>query len=297
MATMVTGASGFLGRRLVQRLLSDGHDVIGVDIQKIPTLFAGKSGLKWIQRDLSCEMITTEEIIGVNTVFHLAGATLGAGLDEHSFCLANEITTIGLLKICAGKVNRIIHASSQVVYGNVDSVSISENFDLNGYDSAYACSKVNAENWLHWFRFKYGGMYIALRFCGFIEGGGIIDYMIGRALLDEPIELFSKGQICRDYLPVEKGIDALIAASSYVGMEDFHAFNIGSGQAVTAIEIASIVCEELGSSSEVVLLDRPAVRNNFVFDITKARSELGFESGSLSDAVKVYARSKVEGRV
>ena len=297
MIVLVTGASGFLGSRLVYRLLADGHVVTGVGRQALPTMFAGVNGLSWIQRDLSYEMLSSGELAGVDTVFNLAGATLGAGQDEHLFCLTNEATTIGLLKGCAGRVKRVIHASSQVVYGNVDQFSISEDFTVNGFDSAYACSKVNAENWLRWFQYKNGGMYVALRFCGFIEGGGAIDYMIDQAIHDKPIELFSNGQICRDYLPVEKAIESLVAASAFVGNDGFHAFNIGSGQAITTLELANMVCTEIGSASEIVPLDKPAARANFVFDITKARSEIGFEPGSLAEAVKVYVRDKAKGLV
>lgn len=296
MNILITGAGGFLGSRLVLRLLADGHMVVGVDMCALPPLFMGAKGLTWIQRDLSCEMLSSGELAGVDTLFHLAGATLGAGLDEHLFCVANEATIIGLLKCCAGHVNRVIHASSQVVYGNVNHLSISENFAVNGFDTAYACSKVNAENWLRWFQHKNSGIYIALRFCGFIEGGGAIDYMIDQAFHDKPIELFSNGQICRDYLPVEKAIESFVASSLFVGKDGFHVFNIGSGQAIKTAELANIVCTEMGSASKIVLLDKSAARANFVFDITKARTEIGFEPGSLAEAVRLYVREKAKAK-
>lgn len=296
MIILVTGGAGFLGIRLVRRLLNDGHEVRAIDQTPMPSILSDLHGLKWIQCDLSRETPDAEEVLGVDAVFHLAGATLGAGSDEQMFCSANEATTVGLLKECAGKVKRIVHASSQVVYGNIDHLSITEDFPLAGFDSAYACSKVNAENWLRWFQTKRGGAYITLRFSGFIEGGGAIDYMIGQALKNKPIELFSNGRICRDYLPVDKGIEALISTLAQNNNAGIAAYNIGSGHAIPTLEIAKIVCAETNSTSVIVPVDKPAARSNFVFDITKARSELGFEPGSLAEAVQAYVRRRISGK-
>jgi len=252
------------------------------------------SGLAWIRRDLSRERLAAVELKDVDTIFHLAGATLGAGDDECLFCEANEATTVGLLKECAGKVQKFVHVSSQAVYGNINHLAITEDFPLAGFDSAYACSKVNAENWIRWFQRNRGGRYVVLRFCGFIEGGGIIDYLIDQALQEKPIELFSNGQVCRDYLSVTKGLEAIVAASQYKEEEGLTAFNIGCGQAVSTRVMAEMVCRETGSTSAVVLVDKAAARANFVFDIAKARKKLGFEPGSLVEAIRFYVREKIK---
>jgi nucleoside-diphosphate-sugar epimerase len=244
-------------------------------------------------RDLSMEGLLNEEIEGVETVFHLAGATIGAGYDEKTFFSANEAITVHLLQSCAGRVKRIVHASSQVVYGNINHLAITENFPIIGFDSAYACSKVNAENWLRWFYHKSGGVYIVLRLTGFIEGGGIVDYMIDKALGNDPIELFSKGIICRDYLHVDDGIDALVAALRIDSL-GYWVCNIGSGQAITTLELANIVCTEIGSSSKIIPIATPADRTNFVFDISLSKTMLGFSPRSLVDEIRSYVRYRTE---
>lgn len=293
MIALVTGAGGFLGVKLAQRLLEAGHQVVAVDRVPSPCSLQGNSAVRWVECDLECETLDPELFDGVETVFHLAGATLGAGKDERLFLQANEATTVGLLKGCAGRVPRLVHASSQVVYGDVNSLAVDEGFPLHGFDSAYATSKVNAENWLRWFHCHGGGHYVALRFSGFIEGGGSIDYMVDQALAGLPIELFSRGEICRDYLPVRHGIEALVRSAALPHRELFEAFNIGSGQAVTTAALARIVCEEARSDSPVVPVDRVAPRANFVYDISKARAMLGFEPGSLADEVRSYVRSRI----
>jgi nucleoside-diphosphate-sugar epimerase len=293
MASLVTGATGFLGSRLLTRLLEGGREVRAVSRLPIPDQWVGRRGLVWIQRDLSSEELRQDEVEGVETVFHLAGATLGAGYSEGLFFSANEATTLHLLKGCAGQVKRIVHASSQVVYGDVGHLGVTEDFPLSGIDSAYACSKVNAENWLRWFQFKKGGVYVILRFSGFVEGGGAIGYMINQALQDKQIELFSGGMICRDYLPVAHGITALLLASRFVAEAGYYPFNIGSGQALTMLDLASIVCDEVRSSSKTVPLAEPAPRSNFVFDISRAKNVLGFSPPSLESAVRSHARERL----
>ena len=298
MIGLVTGASGFIGRSLVTRLLAEGWEVFGVSRSEIPSSLAHHPRLIWIVGDISENNRVFEEIKQVDMIFHLAGATLGAGKDESVFLSANEATTVHLLKECCANVKKLIYASSQVVYGDVNSLSVSEDFPLLGLDSAYSCSKVNAENWLRWFYNKGAfSSIIVLRFCGFISGGGLVDYIMGKALNNQPIELFGSGDIYRDYLPIDKGIDALLAASKYPVKTGFHVFNIGSGQKLTSMQLAQIICTELSSHSALVPIKNNPLRSNFVFDITKARTELGFNPGSLVEAVREYARKRATNNI
>lgn len=293
MKVLITGAGGFLGSHLVARFLAEGYTVTGIGRSPAPSSLANHPDLTWIIRDLSREGILAQEIEGVSTVFHLAGVTLRTNKDERVFFSSNEGTTIQLLRGCAGRVKMIVHASSQVVYGHANHLNVTENFPISGFDSAYGCSKVNAENWLRWYHHESGGVYIVLRLTGFIECGGLIDYLIDRAIENKPIELFSRGSICRDYLDIEDGINAF-AAASLIHNEGFWVFNIGSGQAIKTKELAEIVCDEIGSASKIILIDKPAYRSNFVFDISRARAMLGFSPRPLEKTVRSYARSKAE---
>lgn len=292
MAVLVTGAAGFLGSKLVERLASTGHEVRAIGRCPVPDQFVSSKSVVWIEKDIAQDGLDPDEIFGIDTVFHLAGATLGAGQDELHFLRTNEATSVRLLQSCAKYVKKFIIASSQVVYGDANHTAVTEDFPLQGVGSAYACSKLNCENWLRWFQKKYGGLYVALRLSGFVEGGGAIDYIIDRALRNEPIELFSRGAVRRDYLPVEKGIEAFLAASRYEGAADFMPFNIGSGQAISSFELAKLICVEAGSSSEIILSSRPAPQEDFVFDIRKATQCLGFNPGDLPEAVRAYLHRK-----
>lgn len=297
MVVLVSGAAGFLGQRLVGRLAADGFEVIAMARLPAPTVFASNPSIRWISRDIAQDGLDLIELPDIDAVVHLAGATLGAGKDENLFLRANEQTTVRLFQALAGHVDHFVFASSQVVYGDACHLGVSEEFPLQPEGSAYACSKVNSENWLRWFQKQHGGNYLVLRFCGFIDGGGIVDYLIDRALTDTPIELYSQGKVCRDYLPSAEGVDALIAALKYRGELGFLPVNIGSGQVISAHELATAVCAELQSSSRIYLSMTPSSQRDFVFSIERARKLFDFEPGSLSEAVRRYARQRLEQTV
>jgi nucleoside-diphosphate-sugar epimerase len=260
----------------------------------MPTAFARHADVRWIQRDILRDGLAAVDVRGVDTVFHLAATKeLGAGQDEGLLVDANERLTIAVVRATAGIARRFIHASTQMVYGDPGSIAVTEDFPLRGSDSSpYACSKVNAENWLRCLHAGHGASFVLLRFCGFVEGGGNIDYMIRQALRDAPITLFAQGAVRRDYLSAASGIEAFVAAASHEPASAFDAFNIGSGDAISTLEIARTVCDAVGSRSEIVLTDDPAPRKDFVFDVGRARRVLDFRPEPLLNAVRAHARHR-----
>jgi dTDP-glucose 4,6-dehydratase/UDP-glucose 4-epimerase len=294
MKVVVTGASGFLGSRLTERLAAAGHRVVAVSRSSNPEPPPADTSIRWMVRDILRDGLDFEEIESADAVFHLAAAKeIAPGQDERMLIEANEMLTSRLIHGLGGVTRKLIFASSQMVYGDPGHTAVTEEFPLLGMTSSpYACSKLNAENWLRCLQKKQGGSCVSLRFCGFVEGGGNIDYIIDKALSNQPIVLLSRGQTRRDYLPVEDGIDAFMLTLGYRANPGFEAFNIGSGQMVGAAELARSICAELGSQSEVILSDQPAPRSDFVFNIDKAKRSLGFNPGSLPEAVLRYARRK-----
>jgi len=292
MAILVSGASGFLGRMLVERLVADHQDIVALARRRVPAAFVSNPQIRWIVGDIAQDSLDLVGLPKIEVVVHLAGATLGAGKDESAFLHANEQTTVQLVQALADHTNRFIFASSQVVYGDACHLAVTEDFPTQPDGSAYACSKLNSENWLRWFQKSHGGHYIAMRFCGFINGGGLVDYLIDQALAGEQIELFSEGRVHRDYLPVDEAIDAILAALNYKACPGFLPINIGSGQAVSAHELAKIICAELQSSSQIKLRTKPSPQDDFVFCIDRAKELLNFQPSKLNVAIRQYAKSR-----
>ncbi len=294
MAILVSGASGFLGSRLVARLAEEGRDVIALARRERPDSLAKKSQVQWLRCDLTQQdwRSALPRLPHLEAVVHLAGATLGAGQDECAFLHRNEHTTVSLLQALADRCEQVVHASSQVVYGDARHLAVDESFPLRAEGSAYALSKLNSENWLQWFQKRHGGRYWALRFCGFVDGGGIVDYLINQALNEEAIELYGLGEVRRDYLHSSDGMDALVKAVDCQAAVGVTPVNIGSGQAVSAKELAQEVCTTLQSASEIHLRPAPSPQGDFVFSIARARQLLNFQPGDLKAAVRQHAQTR-----
>ena len=292
MTILVSGASGFLGKQLLLRLLTMDKEVIALDINAPDDEIYQNPNITWILSDIAKDGIGKNELPKLEAVIHLAGATLGAGNNECLFINTNELTTVRLMQATANLCDKFIMASSQVVYGDVNNFSVSEEYPIFPNVSPYACSKVNAENWMRWFYERYGGTFIILRLCGFIDGKGLVDYLIDCAINGDAIKLFSKGKICRDYLPSSNGIDAIIRSLECQKENDFFPINIGSGQSLSSSDLALIVCRELNSNSEIIYSDESGPQGNFIFSIKKARELLNFTPDNLVEAIKLYARKK-----
>lgn len=292
MTILVTGSSGFLGSRLMKRLIENGKDVMAVGRRPPPPELKSHPRVEWLMLDIARDNFDPTRLQDIEAVVHLAGATLGASKDEALFLRANEVTTVRLFQALAKRTNRFIFASSQVVYGDACHIGVTEDFPLQPDGSAYACSKLNSENWLRWFQKQNGGNYLALRFCGFINGGGIVDYLIDQALSGDVIELYSRGVVRRDYLSSVDAVDVLVASLNCPLEPGFLPLNIGSGQAVSAHDLAMLVCEEVSSTSRIELIDTASPQGDFVFCIDRARQILDFNPSCLSDAVREYARQK-----
>ena len=287
---IVTGASGFLGSNLIKRLLENGYSVRGVSRSINAKNLIDEKNFSWIKRDLSLEGLHRSEFDGVDSIFHLAGCWRKE--DTESLVNSNVLATIKLMDSVPDSISRIIFSSTQMVYGDPNSLGVTEDCPLDSSHSSYSCSKVCAENWLRFFQKKKSGSYLNLRFTGFVEGGGLIDYMIDRAINNLPIEIYGGGLVCRDYLSVENGIDALIAAEkSSIGI-GFHNFNIGSGLVISAHELAIAVCKQVKSSSPIILSSELPLRSNFIFNISKAKMHLKFSPSNLLEVVEKYAQAR-----
>lgn len=300
MSILVTGASGFLGSHLVEKLAANGQSIVAISLNPTEEQLTADSNIRWVKMDLLRDDLDLSVLSEIESVFHLAAVKeISSVENECVFLDSNEKITLKLIHAFANLPVKVIFASSQMVYGDPGSKTVNEDFPLLGMNtSAYACSKLNAENWMRFMQLRYGGSFISLRFCGFIEGGGNIDYIIDHALRNEPIELYSKGVVCRDYLSASDGIEAFLLALSYQMDSGYEVFNIGSGNVVSTSEIAKLICDTLESNSKIILSDRKSPRSDFVYDISRAVDKLGFVPKDLRASIKEYAleRKKIKNQ-
>lgn len=149
--TLVTGASGFTGRYLVEKLLGRGHTVIetvgGRDAQETPT----RLRLDITSPD-ACRRVI--EIARPDYIVHLAAISFVGHNDPLDFYRVNVIGTLNLLEACAAvghTPRKLLIASSANVYGNVTSDAIDESFPVTPVNH-YAASKAAMETMVRtWF--------------------------------------------------------------------------------------------------------------------------------------------------
>jgi UDP-glucose 4-epimerase len=261
---LVTGAAGFIGSTLVDRLLSDGHNVAGLDN------FA--SG-----RATNIEhLVDTAEFVFVEA--DIATADLAAIFDKHRpevvFHLAAQIdvrhsvanpqfdasvNVIGTVRLAdaarrAG-VRKVVHASSGgSIYGTPPSYPTSEDVPTDPA-SPYAAGKVAGEIYLNTFRHLYGleCSHIALanvygpRQDPHGEAGVVA--IFAQALLEgKPTKVFGDGSHTRDYVFVDDVVDAFIKASGPAG--GGQRFNVGTGVETSDRQLHSAVAAAVGAPDD-----------------------------------------------
>ena len=268
---LITGASGYIGQKLISKLLQKNFELICIYRRNIPAQYSQNKKIKWIKCDLSKSKINLRDGVQLHCVIHLCGITIGRKASIDKFFRINELALINTLESVSNKTKKFIFLSSQYVYGNPKSKKISENFFLNPSFNPYSASKINCENWLKIYQEFTGGMYFSLRLTGFIGGGGNIDYIIDKAKKNEDIVLFSKGNICRDYITFEFFNNIILRIINKAHKKKFYIFNTSSGQSLSSFLVAKMICKNINSKSEIKLSKKK--KYNWKFCATKYKTK------------------------
>tara|TARA_Y100000768_G_C23907485_1_gene648260 strand:- start:21 stop:932 length:912 start_codon:yes stop_codon:yes gene_type:complete len=290
MYIIVTGASGFLGKRLIESLLKNKKKIIAISRVKksIPKKFILNKNIIWIVCNLEKKKFHIPENFKISAAFHLAGTNSGKNLSQRGFLDKNVLTTRNFLKSIKNRTDRIIYTSSQVVYGNPNCLNVMEDFPLDANISNYSMSKIKGEELINNYQKRYNNMSILFRMSGFIEGGGIVDYIIDCALKNKKISLFSKGKVNRDYLPLENAIEIFLKCLDIKKKKGSHIFNLGPGITISSHEMAKFICKTLGSKSRIELSNKNAQIQNFSMNTKKLQKRFKVKSPNLIQKIKKY---------
>jgi UDP-glucose 4-epimerase len=262
--TLVTGAAGFIGSTLVDRLLADGHSVIGVD-----DLSSGRSeniveaerhdGFEFAKSDIvDADLIALLADTKPEVIFHLAAQiSVKLSVDDPQFdSTVNVVGTVRLAEAArrAG-VRKIVHTSSGgSIYGTPPVYPTSEEIPTDPA-SPYAAGKVAGEVYLNMYRNLYGLQ------CSHIAPGNVygprqdphgeagVVAIFSRALLaGKPTKIFGDGSDTRDYVFVDDVVDAFVRAGGEAG--DGQRFNIATGTETSTRELHSVIAKAAGAPDE-----------------------------------------------
>ena len=241
MTTFVTGAAGFIGSHLVDRLLRDGEDVIGYDNLStgMPEFIANARcypSFTFVKGDLLDTDALTKGMRGASRVAHLAAnADVRFGLDHPRKDLEqNTIATFNVLEAMrANNIKEIIFSSTGSIYGEANIVPTPEDAPFPVQTSLYGASKLAGEGMIAAYAEGYGIKARIFRFVSLLgerySHGHIFDFMRQLAKDPERLHVLGDGKQRKSYLHVQDCIDGILLGSTATD-ERIQIFNLGTDE-------------------------------------------------------------------
>lgn len=292
---LVTGAAGFVGSHLVERLVQAGACVtafihynsrqdIGFLKQIPPSLF---KKINIVLGELKDPHSIAESVRGQEVVFHL-GALIGIPYSYKNPRDVVETNVLGTLNVLmAAKefgVKRVVHTSTSEVYGTAQTSQITEEHSLKG-QSPYSASKIGADKIVESFVNAYHLPVVTIR--PFNTYGprqsmrAVIPTIIGQALFQNEIVLGSLDTV-RDFTYVLDTVEALFLGGTVEGIEG-EVFNLGTDRESAIRDVVQKVLSLTGNENKLVRTVEERVRPaksevlRLRSDFSKARRVLGWE--------------------
>ncbi|MBP0019364.1 MAG: SDR family oxidoreductase [Cyanobacteria bacterium SBLK] len=280
---LVTGAAGFIGSHLCDRLLASGHTVTGLDNLIVGRktnlkLALEKENFQFIERDVVD--ISADILTDIDWVFHLAGlADLVPSIQNpEQYYHANLHGTFKLLEACrSNNIQRFIYTASSTCYGIPDRYPTPETYPCHP-QHPYGLTKYLGEQLvLHWAQ-VYQLPALSLRLFN-VYGprsrttgayGAVFGVFLAQKLAGKPFTVVGDGSQTRDFTFVSDVVSAFIkAAESNVISE---AINIGSGNPQSVLKLVELLGGEITHIPK-----RPGEPDCTWGDITKAKTLLEWQ--------------------
>ncbi len=256
---VVTGAAGFIGSALVDRLLAQGDEVVGVDDlstgrRRFLEAALATGRFRLVERDVT-DPAALEGLLApdVATVFHLAAnADVRFGVERPRRDLEqNTIATWNVLEAMrrAG-APRIVFSSTGSVYGEAPVFPTPEDCPFPVQTSLYGASKLAAEGLVQAYAEGFGIRGYVFRFVSIVgeryQHGHVLDF--AAQLLRDPARLrvLGNGRQRKSYLYIGDCLDAIQVALAAPSTRKVEIFNLGTDEYVTVDDSIAVICEELG---------------------------------------------------
>jgi UDP-glucose 4-epimerase len=291
MKSLVTGAAGFIGSRLAERLLKEGHEVVGIDCftdyysrmqkeENVRTLRANPS-FKLFEKNLLAGGLE-EEILASDCIFHLAaqaGVRASWGRDFEVYTANNIVATQKLLEICKeSTIKLFVYASSSSVYGDTPDLPFCENGQVRPV-SPYGVSKLAGEHLCRLYRKNFGVPMVILRYFTVYGPGQRPDmafHVFLKAMLkDREIAIFGNGEQTRDFTYIDDIVEGTLLATK--GDCEGKTFNLGGGARTSLNEVLRLLETITGKKSQITYQKTQKGDPPHTFaDITLAEKKLGY---------------------
>jgi nucleoside-diphosphate-sugar epimerase len=287
---LVTGAAGFIGSHLSERLLAGGWQIAGVDCftdyyarsvkERNLAVARAHPHFEFVETDLATADLGPL-VADRDVIFHQAGQAgvrASWGADFEIYTQNNVLATQRLLEAIKGSaLHRFVYASSSSIYGDTRALPVSED-TLPQPVSPYGVTKLAAEHLCHLYHTNFGVPTVSLRYFtvyGPRQRPDMAFHKFIRAMLrDEPFPLYGDGEQTRDFTFISDAVEAnLLAVDGPPG----GVFNVGGGSRVTVNQVIAMLEELVGRPARLKRQGKQAgdVRHTWA-DTSAARESLGF---------------------
>lgn len=299
MRALVTGAAGFIGSHLSERLLREGATVIGLDAltdhyprdRKERNLAALRRTPHFTFVETSLADANLETLLDdVTHVFHLAaqaGVRKSWGRDFHVYTANNVDATQTLLEACVGRpIERLVFASSSSVYGDEAPLPMREDLRPRPV-SPYGVTKLAAEHLCHLYHVGHAVPAVSLRYFTVYGPRQRPDMGFSRfiraAVRGEAVTQFGDGRQTRDFTFVADAVAATVAAAT-LGTPG-GVYNIGGGSRIELLDVFQLIGQITGRPLRIeqVTAQHGDMRDTYA-DTSLARADLGFSPAVALDA-------------
>jgi UDP-glucuronate 4-epimerase len=293
MKALVTGAAGFIGSHLTERLLNDGWTVVGVDSfdefydprikRRNLAGCLSHPAFRLVEGDIR-DRAAMERAVesGTDVIVHLA-ARAGVRpsiLEPALYTDVNINGTVLLLELARQRaISKFVFASSSSVYGNNKKVPFSEDDNVDFPISPYAATKKAGELICHTYHHLHGLAINCLRFFTVYGPRQRPDLAIHKfaRLIEEgkPIPVYGDGTMMRDFTYIDDILNGVVAAMDRCA--GYEIYNLGESQPISVNDLITELEHALGKKAIRQYLPlQPGDVDRTYADIAKARARLGY---------------------
>jgi UDP-glucose 4-epimerase len=288
MKVIVTGGYGFVGSKIVKRLLNDGHEVVILEHpnSKPPVNFP-KSEV------ILCDITSESDMMNLSTkdidaVLHLAAQSSG----PKSFSIPeldldiNIFGTLNIIKMCRNNfIPRILFASSFVVYGDGDGYTPCKEVDPTFPKSVYATSKLACEHLLKNYAEPLGIRWNALRMFNIYGPGqdlmrqdqGLVAIFLGNILRSNELVVNGSLERYRDLVHIDDVVEGWMSCLNTKDCSN-GIYNLASGEKITFKRLIDLLIEFCGKSNFKVI-ESGTTQGDILgcyADVSKIKRDIGF---------------------
>ena len=294
MRALITGAAGFIGSHLSERLLADGWNVVGVDnfddfydpqIKRLNISDCLKNNnFQLIEADIrDREAMNKAAGKDIRIIVHLA-AMAGVRPSIAQPLLYADVNVNGtmvLLELAKKhRIDKFIFSSSSSVYGNNKKVPFSEDDNVDFPISPYAATKKAGELICHTYHHLCDMSITCLRFFtvyGPRQRPDLAIHKFARLIeQDKPIPVYGDGSMMRDFTYIDDIVNGIVAAMGRC--DGFNTYNLGESEPITVNDLIAGIEKALGKKAirQYQPLQPGDVERTYA-DVTKAARDLGYQ--------------------